>query len=186
MMHFAESIFELYTINTPVQDLCDVFKIQCYDCLELVSSITSSKPVKNHDLLLLDFSKDFDKVSYQRLLYKLSHYGINGPLFNWIKECLFNRQQKVILDGANSSSSQALSGVPHGSVLRPLYSFCFVSMTFQVKYPLLLDFMPMMSSFIDILILMKMYIKLQEDLVKLTIATFHGCCWLLLPKVENV
>ena len=31
------------------------------------------------DLLLLDFSKAFDKMSHPRLLYKLQHYDINGP-----------------------------------------------------------------------------------------------------------
>ena len=37
---------------------------------------------KQTDLLLLDFSKAFDKVSHQQLLYKLSHCCINDPLFN--------------------------------------------------------------------------------------------------------
>jgi len=41
------------------------------------------------DLLFLDFSKAFDKVSHKHLLSKLSHYGINGQLYYWIKDfCL--------------------------------------------------------------------------------------------------
>ena len=79
------------------------------------------------DLLLLDFSKAFDKVSHPRLLYKLQHYGINGPLFNWIKDYLSNRQQKVILDGASSSSSQVFSEVPQGSVLGPLLFLLYIN-----------------------------------------------------------
>ena len=49
--------------------------------LETVHDLTSSLNAgKQIDLLLLDFSKAFDKVSHQRLLYKPSHLGIRGPL----------------------------------------------------------------------------------------------------------
>ena len=47
----------------------------------------------------LDFSKVFDKVSHQRLLYKLSHYSIRGPLHNWIRDFLQGRQQQVRIIG---------------------------------------------------------------------------------------
>lgn len=46
---------------------------------DLVSAINSKKQV---DAFILDFSKAFDRVPHhQRLLYKLSHYGIQGSLF---------------------------------------------------------------------------------------------------------
>ena len=38
------------------------------------------------DALFLDFSKAFDKVPHERLCLKLSHYGINGCLLDWIKK----------------------------------------------------------------------------------------------------
>jgi len=61
------------------------------------------------------------KCHTQDFLYKLQHYGINGPFcFTglWISYLyLSNREQRVILDGASSISSQ---GVPQGSVLGPL------------------------------------------------------------------
>ena len=34
------------------------------------------------DAIVLDFSKAFDRVPHQRLLLKLHHYGIRGPLLN--------------------------------------------------------------------------------------------------------
>lgn len=40
------------------------------------------------DLIILDFSKAFDTVPHQRLLAKLSHYGIDGPILNWIRTFL--------------------------------------------------------------------------------------------------
>ena len=41
---------------------------------------------KQTDLILLDFSKAFDKVAHEKLLLKLHHYGIRGDTLNWIKE----------------------------------------------------------------------------------------------------
>ena len=40
------------------------------------------------DLVLLDFSKAFDKVSHQKLLLELHQYGIRGPSLKWIQAFL--------------------------------------------------------------------------------------------------
>jgi len=81
--------------------------------LETINDLTMGlNNGKQVDVLFLDFSKAFDKVSHQCLLLKLLHYGINGLLFNWIKDYLSNRKQQVTLDGAVSSSSCVMSGVP--------------------------------------------------------------------------
>ena len=39
----------------------------------------------NIDVIYLDFQKAFDKVLHQRLLSKLKAYGIQGKVFDWIK-----------------------------------------------------------------------------------------------------
>ena len=39
---------------------------------------------KQVDLILLDFSKVFDKVSHPKLLLKLSQHGVKGNTLNWI------------------------------------------------------------------------------------------------------
>ncbi len=51
------------------------------------------------DAILLDFSKAFDKVPHERLLTKLHHYGVTGPLLSWIRDFLTGRTQRVVLDG---------------------------------------------------------------------------------------
>ena len=72
------------------------------------------------DVILLDFAKAFDKVPHQRLLYKLSFYGIRGDTLKWIEAFLGHRKQQVLLDGCRSHQADVISGVPQGTVLGPL------------------------------------------------------------------
>ena len=46
---------------------------------------------KQLDVILLDFSKAFDKVPHRRLLLKLHHYGIRGTTQQWIAHFLQGR-----------------------------------------------------------------------------------------------
>ena len=75
----------------------------------------------------MDFSKAFDKVSHKKLCYKLSLYGIRGPILGWIEDFLSNRTQKVLVNGEKSDPVNVLSGVPQGTVLAPLLFLCYVN-----------------------------------------------------------
>ena len=79
------------------------------------------------DILLLDFSKAFDTVPHKRLLSKLSYFGINGPLLEWIRNWLTQRTQKVILNGEASKEVKVISGVPQATVLGPLMFLLYVN-----------------------------------------------------------
>ena len=68
------------------------------------------------DVIVTDFSKAFDKVPHQELLYKLSNYGIKNVALTWLKNFLSNRKQRVVLEWAMSDQVLVSSGVPHGSV----------------------------------------------------------------------
>ena len=96
------------------------------------------------DLVLLDFSKAFDKVSHKRLLYKLHYYCIQDDVYSWINDFLTNRTQQVVLDNVCSDTSKVLSGVPQGSVLGPLLFLIFINDIPSKIYPLLSGFMQMM------------------------------------------
>ena len=69
------------------------------------------------DMILLDFSKAFDKVSHTKLLYKLHQHGITRKNLRWIKAFLVRRIQCVALEGEKSSEISVTSGGPQGSVL---------------------------------------------------------------------
>ena len=64
------------------------------------------------DVIYLDFAKAFDKVPHKRLLKKLTGYGIKGKVYNWIKEFLSNRKQRVVINGIQSEWRKVTSRIP--------------------------------------------------------------------------
>ena len=64
------------------------------------------------DIIVMDFSKAFDKVDHQRLLLKLHRLGINKDVITWIGSFLSGRTQRVVLEGEESESCPVMSGVP--------------------------------------------------------------------------
>ena len=79
------------------------------------------------DLVLLDFSKAFDKVAHGRLEAKLSHYGVEGKTLDWVRAFLSDRKQQVVVGGSQSKWSDVASGVPQGSVLGSLLFLVYIN-----------------------------------------------------------
>ena len=80
-----------------------------------------------NDLVLLDFSKAFDKLSHHKLLLKLHRYGIRGPTLKWIQAFLSDRTQTVILENEKSNTVPVTPGVPQGSVLGPILFLIYIN-----------------------------------------------------------
>ena len=82
---------------------------------------------KETDVIYLDFSKAFDKVSHHFLIRKLSRLGIAGNLLTWFKSYLSDRYQRVTLQGCYSDRLEVFSGVPRGSILGPLLFLVYIN-----------------------------------------------------------
>ena len=62
------------------------------------------------ELVLLDFSKAFDKVNHYKLLFKLSQHGNRADKLTWIKSFLVGRTQAVVLEGESSEGGTSQLG----------------------------------------------------------------------------
>jgi len=62
------------------------------------------------DIIYLDFKKAFDSVSHKALLYKLSMYGLSGPVLLWIEAFLTDRRQRVFIGNCYSEWCEVESG----------------------------------------------------------------------------
>ena len=72
---------------------------------------------KAFDIIYLDFSKAFDKVSHAKLVEKLEMANIVGKVKVWIADWLKGRKQRVKVEESFSDWIDVLSSVVQGSVL---------------------------------------------------------------------
>ncbi len=77
--------------------------------------------------IFFDQSKAFHTVWHKGLLNKLECSGISGQLLTLLWGFLTNRQQRVVLNGKNSSWLNVSSGVPKSSVLGPLFFLVYIN-----------------------------------------------------------
>ena len=90
----------------------------------LVDEIAKNMQIgKQTDLILLDFSKAFDKVAHEKLISKLHFYRIRGKTLRWVTDFLDSRSQAVVLNGVkikrNISIIWCPAGLSHWTHTRP-------------------------------------------------------------------
>ena len=81
------------------------------------------------DMLIMDFSKAFDKVGHRLFIQKLkqAYYGIRGKTNRWIAGFLTCRTQAVVIGGECSYEACVQSRVPQSSLLGPTLFLFYVS-----------------------------------------------------------
>ena len=77
---------------------CETQLIQLVE--ELSRSMAGGKQI---NLILLDFSKAFDKTNHLKLLYTLRLHDVQGNVLTWIKSFLIGRIHTVVLEGDRSN-----------------------------------------------------------------------------------
>ena len=86
------------------------------------------------DIIFLDMSTAFDKVSHRKLLMKPHHYGFSGNLLAWFDSYFDNRAQRVTALDATSEALPVTLRVPQGSILGlMLFISCVKSLHNVVK-----------------------------------------------------
>ena len=84
------------------------------------------------DAIYLDFAKAFDKVDHR--LLKMNKLVFYEKVTKWVESFLSKRQQSVVVDGVSSFEVPIQSGVPQGTVLRPILFIIFINdMKLSVK-----------------------------------------------------
>ena len=81
--------------------------------------VTSMHNGRQTYMIVMDFSKAFDKISHNKLISSLHQFVIDSTTFEWIRSFLSVRTQFVVVDGAESGRLSVTPGVPQGSVLGP-------------------------------------------------------------------
>lgn len=106
-----------------------------FSCASALASITDDIISANDMglatvLVLLDFSKAFDKINHNLLLSILHYIGLDDNAVRFFNSYLDDRWRRVVVGGSESASSLMRAGVPQGSILGPLLFSIYTSNLF--------------------------------------------------------
>ena len=92
-----------------------------------ISDGFQESPARRTVMLLLDYSKAYDRVWCQDLILSMSEKGVPGTMLRWINNFLENRIARVEVNGCQGKKAHMKQGLPQGSVLSPLLFLFFIN-----------------------------------------------------------
>ena len=84
------------------------------------STTTALLRVRDEIMVLTDFAKAFDAISFSATIVRLYKLGFSKPFLKWLLSYLSGRSQSVQIDDRKSSYQSSQYGVPQGSILGPM------------------------------------------------------------------
>jgi hypothetical protein len=79
-------------------------------------AVDSQKSVR---IVFVDYAKAFDHVDHTTVMAKLAAIGAPSTVLHWLHSFLFNRQQRVMINGTFSDWTSPNGGMPQGTWLGP-------------------------------------------------------------------
>jgi hypothetical protein len=119
-------------------------------------------------VIYTDFSKAFDSIDRNALIYILDRLGVSEPLLSWFSFYLSERRQFIRLFRKSSDLFRASSGVPQGSHLGPLLFNIFINTMCSVVSPCRLLLFAYDSKIFHMITLNNDCLTLQKTLDKFT------------------
>ena len=92
----------------------------------IANGFNERKPPLRTATVAIDISKSFDAVQHSLLLDQICDTDLHPNLVHWLATYLRGRQARVVWQGAYSPWRNVKTGVPQGSVLRPILFNFFV------------------------------------------------------------
>ena len=77
--------------------------------------------------ILMDLSKAYDCVPHELLIAKLECYGIDKVGLSFILDYTSRRKPRTKMSSSRSSWYDIIRGLPHGSILGPLFFNIFIN-----------------------------------------------------------
>lgn len=84
------------------------------------STTTALLRVRDEIMVLTDFAKAFDAISFSATIVRLYKLGFSKPFLKWLLSYLSGRSKSVQIDDRKSSYQSSQYGVPQGSILGPM------------------------------------------------------------------